>query len=86
MKSRTNNSSEPKGWAERMVDFLLGPSHHPVYVAGAAAGFGAGHPKAERKEKKLRRSDEGDSPFVALASFGMSSYGASDSRSEGGRR
>ncbi|HVT13439.1 MAG TPA: hypothetical protein VHE55_14325 [Fimbriimonadaceae bacterium] len=69
-----------------MVDFLLGPAPHPVYMVGAAAGFGAGRPETERKVKKLRRPADGDSPFVALASFGMSSYGASDSRSEGGRR
>lgn len=85
MKSHAKTSS--KGWAERMVDFLLGAEPHPVYMAGVAAGFGGpGRPDSERPPKQPHRAPEDESALMGLASFGMSSYGASDSRSEGGRR
>lgn len=85
MKSNANTSS--KGWAERMVDFLLGAEPHPVYMAGVAAGFGGpGRTESERSAKRPQCAPDDESALMGLASFGLSSYGASASRSEGGRR
>ena len=75
MKSKVNR----KSWVDKMIEFLLGPvpSPHPIYVAGAAAGF---TPVArEKREPKPRRVD---SPHVALAAGGFGAYGAAGSSLE----
>ena len=89
MRQHDNSATREKNWAEKVVDFLLGPSPHPIYVASAGAGFGGvQRPEGTRAKTRNRSDHEGPSAQMTLASFGMSSYSASNSssRSDGGRR
>ena len=90
MKSRDNSILIDKKWAEKLVDFLLGPSPHSIYMASAAAGFSGANQRSsiDRASPARRVDSDGSSAQVALAAYGMSSYFASNSSqgSEGGRR
>jgi hypothetical protein len=77
---RTNAmTQQQRTWADKLVDFLLGPvpQSHPIYMAGAAAGF-----SETAREKRAPRPHHVDSPHVALAVGGFGAYGAAGSSLE----
>lgn len=70
-----------KGLLEKLVDFLLGPAPHPVYMAGSAAGFGGvGGSERKRSTKVVRFDRDDDSASLALAASGMGSYSVSNQK------
>jgi hypothetical protein len=72
-------TQQQRSWADKLVDFLLGPApqSHPIYMAGAAAGF-----SGTAKEEREPRARYEDSPHVALAAGGFGAYGAAGSSLE----
>jgi hypothetical protein len=79
MKSRSNLALQPslsKTWLDKVADFLFGPNPHPIYLAGAAAGFSGTARTESRKVVAEPRRSSGDaqSASVALAAGGFGSY------------
>src|SRR5579862_7596916 len=69
-----------KRWTDKIVDFLLGPRPHPVYLAGVAAGFGGPGPSRDRsRQPDPRRKEERLNVPTGLTFAGISSRSIGDS-------
>lgn len=88
IKSNANIARQPsleRTWLDRFMDFLLGPNPHPVFMAGAGAGF-SGTGKVD-KPKPIATpqfmGNDAQSASVALASGGLGSYCVADPSQRG---
>ena len=80
MKLKANSSSRApeRGWLDRLIDFLLGPSTHPVYMASAGAGFAGPMRHAPPRPVARGRINDSQSAYVTLAASGFGSYGVQE--------